>query len=150
MAKIQQDDRRVAIEHGLVDLARHKIANGTARRPVLENENRQQEYLERMGRFSLNGYMGISEELPWKAKWQIKAATAIKVPTLVIAGGDDALCLKGAKILHEHIRGSRFVEIKGCVHGTAEWRPDVFNPAVLKFLEDVELNKPIPGEIYLD
>jgi pimeloyl-ACP methyl ester carboxylesterase len=150
MAKIQEEDRRVASKYGLVDLARHKIANGTARRPVLENETRQQEYLERMGRFSLNGYMGISEELPWKSRWLPRAANSVKVPTLVVAGGDDMLVVNGAKILHEHIQGSRYIEIKGSVHGTAEWRPDAFNPAVLKFLEDVETGKPVAGEVYLD
>jgi pimeloyl-ACP methyl ester carboxylesterase len=150
MARIQQEDRRVARDLGLVDLARHKITNGTARRPILESEDRQKEYLERMGRFSLNGYLGVSEELPWKAKWLPKAADSVKVPTLIIAGGDDMLIVDGARILHGHIRGSRYVEIKGCVHGTAEWRPDAFNPAVLKFLEDVETGKPAAEEVYLD
>ena len=47
----------------------------------------------------------------------------------------------GARILHEHIKGSRYVEIKGSVHETARWYPDLFNRTVLEFLEAVEEGK---------
>ena len=56
----------------------------------------------------------------------------------------------GVKILHEHIGSSRYLETKGRVHGTAQWRPDVFNRAVLEFLKAVEEGKQVAGEMTLD
>ncbi len=137
MAKMRKGGEKIIMERGMVDLARHRIANGTASRPILQDESLHEQYLERMVRVSINGYISIGQALPWAAKWQTKAADNISIPTLIIVGGDDQL-KAGAKILHEHIKGSRYVEIKGCVHGTAEWRPDVFNPTVLEFLKAVE------------
>ena len=55
----------------------------------------------------------------------------------------------GAKILHEHLKGSRYVEISGSVHETARWRPDLFNRSVIEFLEAVEAGKPVAGEMAL-
>ena len=77
------------------------------------------------------------------------AADSINIPTLIVVGGDDDL-KSGARILHQHIKSSRYVEIKGAVHGTAQWRPDVFNPAVLQFLEAVESGQPVAGESILE
>jgi len=150
-AKLQEEDERIAMERGMVDLARHKIATGTASRPILQDEALQEEYLKQMAMFSINGYIGVQRAVPWETEWQTKAAESINVPCLIIIGGDDEFGLnKGAKILHEHIRGSRYIEIKGCVHGTARWRPDVFNPAVLDFLQTVEKGKSVAGETVVD
>jgi len=148
MTKMREEDAKIATERGMVDLARHKIATGTARLPILQDEVLQEQYLEQMARCSINGYTGVMRAQPWNAAWQTRAADSIDIPSLVLVGGDDELKI-GARILHEHIKGSRYVEIKGCVHGTSEWRPDVFNPAILEFLDAVEAGKPVAGEITL-
>lgn len=149
MAKMWRENEKIAMERGMVDLARHRIATGAAFRPILQDEGLQEQYLRRMSRFSVNGYIGIARALPWKAEWLTKAADNIDVPSVIVVGGDDELKV-GAKILHEHIKGSRYVEIKGCVHGTAEWRPDVFNPTVIEFLKAAEEGRSTAGKIYLD
>jgi pimeloyl-ACP methyl ester carboxylesterase len=139
-----------AHERGMADLARRQIATGTAFPPVPDDKALQEQFIERMARFSVNGYIGVGRAKPWEAEWQRTAADNIKVPSLIIVGGDDMDMVKtGARILHEHIKGSRYVEIKGSVHETARWRPDVFNQAVIEFLEAVEAGKPVAGEITL-
>jgi pimeloyl-ACP methyl ester carboxylesterase len=69
----------------------------------------------------------------------------ISVPTLIIVGDRDRL-LAPSRYMQEHIRGCRFVLIKDSPHGTADWRPEAFNHAVLGFLEDVEAGRPVEGE----
>jgi len=104
-----------------------------------------------MARFPLNGYIGVGRAQPWVAEWQREASDNIKIPTLITVGSDDLpMVVNGTRTLHEHIKGSHYVIIKGSVHETARWRPDVFNKAVIEFLEAVEAGKPVAGEITLD
>jgi pimeloyl-ACP methyl ester carboxylesterase len=72
----------------------------------------------------------------------------IRVPTLIVVGDRDRL-LAPSRLMQQRIRGSRFVLIKGSPHGTADWRPEAFNEAVLGFLEDVEAGRPVEGETAL-
>ena len=72
----------------------------------------------------------------------------IRVPTLIIVGDRDDL-LAPSRIMQERIPGCRFVLIKDSPHGTANWRPDAFNKAVLEFLDDVEAGRPVQGETAL-
>ncbi len=149
MTKMWRENEIIATKWGMVELARHRITSGTAPRPVLQNKELQEKFLKRMAMMSTNGYIGIGRALPWKAAWLRKVAKDISVPTLIIVGGDDEVLKTGVKMLREHIKGSRYVEIKGCVHGTAEWYPDIFNSAVLNFLEDVEARRSIGGATVL-
>lgn len=72
----------------------------------------------------------------------------IRVPTLIIVGERDAL-LTPSRIMQQRIPGCRFVLIKDSRHGTANWRPEAFNTAVLDFLDDVEAGRTIEGETVL-
>ncbi len=148
MAEGWAKGERIALERGMADLARRQIATGTAFPPIPKDEALQEQHIERMARFPVNGYIGVGRAKPWEAEWQRQAADNIKVPTLITVGSDDMI-KTGVRILHERIKGSRYVEIKGSVHETARWRPDLFNRCVLEFLEAVEANKPVAGEITL-
>ncbi len=143
-----EEDVKYAVERGMADLARRRIGNATAPRPVLNDEALQEWYIARMARFPFNGFAGVQRAEPWRDSWLPTVADDIKVPTLIVVGGDDHL-KQGAAILHRQIKNSRYVEIEGSVHETAVWRPDVFNPAVLEFLESVENGNPLSGEIIL-
>ena len=70
------------------------------------------------------------------------------MPTLIIVGERDNL-VAASRIMQQGIRGCRFVLIKDSPHGTANWRPDAFNKAVLEFLDDVEAGRPVEGETIL-
>ena len=72
----------------------------------------------------------------------------IRVPTLIVVGERDAL-LTPTRIMQQRIPTCRFVLIKDSRHGTASWRPEAFNNAVLDFLDDVEAGRTIEGETVL-
>jgi 3-oxoadipate enol-lactonase len=150
MAEGRTKGEEYARERGMADFARRQLASGTAFPPVPDDEAMQQQYVERMARFPLNGYIGVGRASPWEEEWQQQAADKIDVPTLITVGSDDLpMVTNGTRILHEHIKGSRHVEIKNSVHETARWQPDLFNKAVSDFLEAVEAGKPVAGEIVL-
>ncbi|MCK4863009.1 MAG: alpha/beta hydrolase [Dehalococcoidales bacterium] len=139
---------KYARERGMADFARRQLATGSAFPPVPDDETLREQYVERMARFPVNGYISAGRASPWEAEWQRQAADGINVPTLITVGSDDLpMVVTGTRTLHEHIKGSRYVVIKGSVHETARWRPDLFNQAVIEFLEAVEAGKPVAGEI---
>ncbi len=150
MAEGRAKGEKYARERGMADFARRQLDTGTAFPPVPDDEALKEQFVERMARFPLNGYIGVGQASPWEEEWQREVADNIKVPTLITVGSDDLeMVTTGTRILHEHIKGSRHVEIKGSVHETARWRPDLFNQAVSEFLELVEAGKPVAGEITL-
>jgi 3-oxoadipate enol-lactonase len=146
----REKGERYAQEHGMADFARRQLATRTAFPPVPDDETLQEQYVERMARFPVNGYIGVGRASPWDEEWQREVADKINIPTLITAGTDDLpMVVSGTAELHEHIKGSRYVMIKGSVHETSRWRPDLFNQAVREFLEAVEAGKPVAGEIAL-
>lgn len=146
-AKIHAEGEKIALQRGMADLARHQIEVGGAFRPILQDKAIQARYIEDMARCPVNGYIGVGRAQPWQTEWQRQAADHINVPTLIAVGADDIFTLTGARILHKHIQGSRLVEIGGCVHGTAQWRPDLINRSILDFLKLVEAGQPVAGAL---
>ena len=149
MAEARETSEKIAMGRGMADLARLQLAAGTAFPPAERDEILQEQYIRDRANCPVNGFIGVGRAVPWETAWQREAADNINVPTLITVGSDDMI-KAGVKTLHEHIKGSRYVEIKRSVHGTAVWRPDAFNQAVLEFLQAVEEGKPIAGEITLD
>jgi pimeloyl-ACP methyl ester carboxylesterase len=151
MAAGREKGEKYALERGMADFARRQLEAGSAFPPVPDDEALQEQYVERMARFPVNGYIGVGRATPWEAGWQCQVADAVSIPTLITVGSDDLpMVVSGTRTLHEHVRGSRYVIIKGSVHETARWRPDAFNKVVIDFLEAVEAGKPVAGEITID
>ena len=65
----------------------------------------------------------------------IETLPAIDVPTLVVVGSEDAPFLGAADYMATKIPGARKVVIDGAGHESNMDKPDVFNAAVLEFLE---------------
>jgi pimeloyl-ACP methyl ester carboxylesterase len=149
MTRMWDADEKYALEWGMADLARRKIETGTVWPPILQDKTLQELYIRQMAGMSVNGFIGVGQAKPWEAEWQRRAAENVKVPTLITVGDQDMI-KPGVKLLHEHIKGSRYVEIKGAFHGTSQWCPKAFNRSVIDFLKAVELNLPVEGEITLD
>jgi pimeloyl-ACP methyl ester carboxylesterase len=150
MAEGRIKGENYARERGMADFARLQLATGSAFPPVPDDEAHRQQFVERMAKFTINGYIGVGRAKPWEAEWQRQAADKVKVPTLITVGDKDLdMVVKGTRTLHEHIKGSRYVIIKGAVHETARWRPVLFTRCVSDFLKDVEAGKPVAGEMTL-
>jgi pimeloyl-ACP methyl ester carboxylesterase len=146
----RQKGERYAQERGMADFARRQLETRTAFPPVPDDPVLQEQYVERMAKFPLNGYIGVGRTSPWEAEWQREAADNIKVPTLITVGTDDLeMVVSGTAELHQHIKGSRYVMIKGSVHETSRWQPELFNQTVIEFLNSVEAGNPVAGEVML-
>ena len=62
----------------------------------------------------------------------------IKVPTLIYWGDEDSAFTEAVQVLKEGIAGSELITVKGVGHSPHEEAPDVFNEALLKFLDKVK------------
>ena len=150
MAEGREKGEKYAMERGMADFARRQLATGSAFPPVPDDAALQEQYVERMARFPVNGYIGVGRASPWEEEWQREVADKVNVSTLITVGSNDLpMVVSGTAELHKHIKNSRYVVIKDSVHETARWRPDLFYKAVTEFLEDVEADKPIAGEMTL-
>lgn len=60
----------------------------------------------------------------------------IKIPTLIVHGADDIIPILSAKYLHENINGSKLEVIRDAGHMVMMEKPDEFNNAILRFIEN--------------
>jgi proline iminopeptidase len=84
--------------------------------------------------FSAEPFYRAEHEL---ATYDIRDQIAeIRAPTLIVIGDDDPPDLReGSLLLHEQIPGAQLLVVPGCGHWPMIERPDLFFPAVLRFLE---------------
>ncbi len=104
-------------------------------------------YLDQMRQHTALGLRGAWHALMSRPDVEDRLGE-IHVPTLIIDGETDAL-LPAGRAMQERIEGCRFVLIKESGHGTANWRAEAFNKAVLDFLGDVDAGRPVAGDVTL-
>jgi len=64
----------------------------------------------------------------------------IIAPTLILVGSEDAITpVADSELMHREIGGSRLKIIEGAGHVSNLERPEEFNAALVKFLNDVEV-----------
>jgi proline iminopeptidase len=92
-----------------------------------------EELLDRT-RFSSGPFQRFSGELE---AFDLRDSVAgIRTPTLIVIGDDDPPDLReGSYLLHERIPRAQLFVVPGCGHWPAIECPDLFFPAVLRFLE---------------
>jgi proline iminopeptidase len=83
--------------------------------------------------FSVEPFRQFAREM---ATFDIRDRVAgIRTPTLIVMGDDDLPVLReGSYLLHERIPGAQLLVVPGSGHWPATERPDLFFPAVLRFL----------------
>jgi 3-oxoadipate enol-lactonase len=80
------------------------------------------------------GYVGCIHAI--KGLDLIERQNAIRIPTLIIVGEEDpASPVANSQAIHERIQGSELVILKSAAHLSNMEQPEVFNRAVLAFLE---------------
>ncbi len=75
------------------------------------------------------------------------ALPALAAQTLVIYGEHDQRIAEGVPVLAAGLQRRRIVCLAGCSHGSSAQRPDAWTEVVQAFLEDIEVGRPIEGEI---
>jgi proline iminopeptidase len=83
--------------------------------------------------FSVEPFQRFEREV---ARFDIRDQVAeIRAPTLIVIGDDDLPDLReGSYLLHERIPGAQLFVAPGCGHWTMVECPEIFFPAVLRFL----------------
>lgn len=74
------------------------------------------------------------------------ALPGLAMPALLIVGDRDQRILDGLPRMIDEAVGlprRRVVRLHGCSHGTSGQRPDAWNAAVLRFLDDIEAGAPL-------
>jgi pimeloyl-ACP methyl ester carboxylesterase len=106
--------------------------------PVDVREARERNLYSRL---SIDAYAGTNRAIRKRPDLtaQVRELT---MPTLVMTGEWDGFrpC---AERDHMLIDGSRFVLARGSGHSIDRWRPDIWTPEILAFLNDVEAGKPV-------
>ena len=75
------------------------------------------------------------------------ALPALAAQTLVIYGERDQRIADGIPALAAGLQRRRIVCLAGASHGSSAQRPDAWTEVVQTFLEDIEVGRPIEGEI---
>jgi pimeloyl-ACP methyl ester carboxylesterase len=137
-AKVRQKLDELARSQGLEAAFEYDAANNPMRierfkkHPELREISRQKVLMT-----SVNGYICGPRAI---AKWQpvTPRLSEIRVPTLIFWGDEDTAFTEAVKILEKGIAGSALVTVQGVGHNPHEEAPEVFNQALLKFLERVK------------
>jgi pimeloyl-ACP methyl ester carboxylesterase len=101
------------------------------------------DFVQRLEAMSPDGFLGVARAAG-EAESVLDRLPEISAPTLIITGDGDFF--RGAsEEMAKRMHGARFVLISGSFHGTCLWQPEKFAAAVLDFLADVELGRPVAG-----
>lgn len=149
MKKQLEEHDQFIRNYGTVEIGRRNIAAKTVPRQVLENEQLQQEYLERMARFSANGAIYANRFVMTETIPRKEQTKNLKMPTLIVIGEEDVGCMPGAKWARDTITNRRFAFLTNVGHGTSRYKRAAWQLAVDGFLDDLAQGKDIKGEVVL-
>lgn len=129
---------RLARSQGTGAAFAYNLGNNPATRTRFRNHP---ETLERMRHktilTSVAGYI-YCRKASLKKESVTSRLPEIKIPTLIVYGGDDLPFISAAKTLNEGIAGSELVEIEGVGHGPQYEAPDRFNETLTSFLSRLD------------
>ena len=137
-AELRQKLDELARSQGVEAAFEYEAANNPTRIERFQKHPEQREIVRRkMLMTSVDGYVYIAKAM---GKWQPVTAriSEIKVPTLIYWGDEDLPFFNAVQILKEGIAGSELITVNGVGHSPHEEAPDVFNEALLRFLNRIK------------
>ena len=149
MDRQMEERERMVREYGVVEMAYRSIANGLAPKAVLDDPVLQEEYIERMSRFSVNGSIFATRFVMRDAAQGVERVRELTMPTLVVIGDEDVGLLPAAQWLRDTLPNRRYALLTGVGHATSRYKPEAWRKAVLDFLDDFEQGKDIRDEVTL-
>lgn len=136
-AELRQKLDELARLRGMEAAFEYEAVNNPTRVERFQKHPEQKEITRRkMLMTSVDGYVFIAKAM---GKWKPVTAriSEIKVPTLIYWGDEDLPFFNAVQILKEGIAGSELVTVNGVGHSPHEEAPDVFNEALLRFLNRI-------------
>ncbi|HUK60070.1 MAG TPA: alpha/beta hydrolase [Stellaceae bacterium] len=139
---VDTEARAQAIEQaGMADTAKNFGNSPTRIRLKAKNPALYESYLREVGKLSLlgmtNTMRGVQKRRPpiYAHEARVKA---MKVPALILVGGDDEPCLNPSRFLEEKIPGAYLVVMPETGHGLNLEDPVGVNGLVVRFIDGVE------------
>lgn len=143
----QQEKRETVIRnYGVVEWGRRTIAANLVSNPSLEHEIWQNQYLERLARFPVNGAIHAIRFVTRTVVPGQEGTKDLTMPTLIVIGEEDEGCIRGAEWLRDTIPNRRYAFLKDVGHGTSRYKPLAWRKAIEEFLNDFGAGQDIHGE----
>ncbi len=137
-ADIREKLGELARTQGMEAVFEYSIFHDPMRVEVIKKHPEMKEVIRRkLLMTSVDGYVYSSKALGNRESVTSRLGE-IKVPTLIFRGDEDVNFTEAVQILHRGIAGSELVTVKGAGHSPHEDAPDVFNKAMMKFLNRVK------------
>ncbi len=137
VAQVRQKQDELARSQGMEAAFEFSIANNPMMIERLQRHPELREVTRRkMLMTSVDGYIYGSSSV---GRWEpvTPRLSEIKVPALISWGEEDVGFTEAVQVLKEGIADSELVTVKGVGHSPPEEAPDVFNEALLKFLDRI-------------
>jgi pimeloyl-ACP methyl ester carboxylesterase len=135
-ARVEQNGLRQIQENFTTSPARLKLKE--------KNPAQFEKFLEELAHFSVlgltNTMRGVQKRRPPLYVHKDRIA-AMKIPTLVVLGGDDAGCNKPSHFLKETLPGARLEILPNTGHGVNIEEPERVNRMVAEFIGGVEASR---------
>ena len=148
--ELRGEQERIVREYGVVEAGYRAIADGMVPPQILEDPVQQEEYVNRLSRFSANGYTYAGRFVMRHGPVEnLERVRELTMPTLVVAGDEDIGLLPAIEWLRDTLPNRRYALLTGAGHGTSRWKPDAWRKAVLGFIRDVANGKDIREEVTL-
>ena len=136
--QLRQKLDEIALSQGLEAAFEYDVANNQQRIERFQKHPEQKEMARRKVLMtSVEGYIYGPKSI---AKWESLTSrlSEIKVPALIFWGDEDEPFAEPSRTLKEGIADSELVTVKGSGHNPHEEAPEVFNEALLKFLDRIK------------
>ena len=125
----------LARREGMEAVALRQLADGTVQPEVAHDPAQRAQYVERMRRLPVNGFIWAWRALRYRPSYTDRLGE-IGVPTLCVAGERDDF-LPAVRLLAARIPGADLVVIPQAGHTANREQPEAFNRALLGFLAHV-------------
>ncbi|MFH1381750.1 MAG: alpha/beta hydrolase [Chloroflexota bacterium] len=137
-AQMRQKLNDLARTQGLAAAFEYDAAHNPMRIERFQKHPEQREIaLKKVLNTSVNGYIYTSSAID-KRPVVTDQLGKIKVPTIIFWGDEDTPFTQPVQVLKQKIAGAELVTVKGSGHSPHEEKPEVFNQALLKFLDKVK------------
>ena len=137
-AQLSQKLHELARTQGMEAAFEYDAANNPMRIERFKEHPEQREISRRkVMQTSVDGYIYLSRAI---SEWEplTSRLSEIKVPALIFWGDEDQPFTEPSRIMKEGIADSELVTVKGVGHNPHEEAPEVFNKALLKFLDRIK------------
>jgi len=145
MERLRRKREYVIHRYGVIEWSYRSIASGTAPKSIVEQSDKQLEYLQRMAMVSVNGAIYSYRLITNKQIPGIDGTKNLLMPALIIVGDEDDF-LTGAEWLRDMIPNRRYALLTKAGHATVHTKPNAWRKAIEEFLDDLETGKNIQKE----